>query len=216
MDDPPDLVLVDESDAGSEELGQPPDRFGTRTRTLLVLAAAVLILALILVRFHTAGDGAVRTARAARPASSTAPHRVGVPDAGNCPQTDNGVPLCEIAAQVPRPVVAALRDAYPRARLVGSVEVHFRLLGASPGAVWFRQLHATRGAQRISVVVRRARSIDHESLYSGSDARGSVVTAQRVIGPVTVLVRVDAPSDRLTTTAPLRALVGDARLLTTP
>lgn len=178
--DPPgvDFVVGPGTDAEpvDEELATGPATPPSRVRTYALVAVALVALAVMAgVRLAGGHAGAPRADRSSGP--SGLPHPVAVPVVGgprrpvtdlptsavdvlasdlkSCPEAGDGSPICSATHRLPRPVIAALAERFPRARAVHGLDEEVRDTGTGPGGVWYREVHARVGQVRLTITVTK-------------------------------------------------------------
>lgn len=227
-DQPGVEFLVGPLAAGADEdLLQPGDVGAparSRLRVPLAWLAAFALLAALIVRgvaTHqpkpTADESGSSAPSSAPTFSTTAPVVIRDEPArgpADCPRAGDGQSMCISRHTVSAAVVAAVRRAFPGARLGRVLDEQLRDIGFGSGGLWYRSVTASLGTTTIVVVVRVVRGSDiaRRSLEpEGNDGR-TTISVQRLTRAFAVSVSVTASTAHLPSFATLAALAGDTRL----
>jgi hypothetical protein len=218
----------DDPTGPSEEVldsGGPPKRARTRRlREQLLLGAVILALVAAVGRAMSGDDKKPDAAPTPTP-SATGSH--GAPDPGSgllngsvvnpsgrpddpadCPVTYQ----CLQTDEAGEPAVRALVAAFPDALLMSATTI--RLLSPNFGQpLWFRQINARFGPNRILIRVQQGRpsDVDRRGVAHAEDSE--ITFYEAALAKYHVAVQVSAPKGHPQPLAPLQKLARDVRLL---
>lgn len=197
-----------------EDLPQPDASRRPRIRLALAAVAGLALVVALIVR----GVTTQRTSPAAAATSDApSPTPVVIRDEAArgpaaCPRAGDGQSICRTRHTVGAPVLAAVRDGFPGARIDAVLDEQLRDVGFGPGGLWYRSITAYRAATRIVVTVRVPRLSDSALRSSRPDGARTTISLQKLTRTFVVTVSVTATSKQLPSFNTLAALAGDRRL----
>lgn len=240
-DDPAPVVefVGGDPQTGTDELLPVPPRRSPSQRLQLAVGAAVLIGVAVVAR-AISHDGAAKPAvthaaplpqrtvvavsptpgapyptRAPRPAAGRLGQVYGAHGPGWCPPADDGMPTCIGIASVPRTVLDAVRERFPRVGHLVVLDEQLRDIGFGPGGLWYREVDARLGRRSVIVAVHRQTGQAPPRVARFRSAHRTTLVVERATGRFVVRVQVSAPNGRRTSPVPvhdLLAFASDERL----